>query len=53
MRQILRELRIMPFKISKYCVGTALTNPDAKSNRFKKKIKLLKKIAQYNYDTTT
>lgn len=53
MRQILRELRIMPFKISKYCVGTALTNPDVKSNRFKKKIILLKKIAQYNYDTTT
>lgn len=53
MRQILRDLRIMPFKISKYCVGTALTNPDAKSNRFKKKIILLKKIAQYNYDTTT
>lgn len=53
MRQILREMRIMPFKISKYCVGTALTNPDAKSNRFKKKIILLKKIAQYNYDTTT
>lgn len=53
MRQILRDLRIMPFKISKYCVGTALTNPDAKANRFKKKIILLKKIAQYNYDTTT
>lgn len=53
MRQILRDLRIMPFKISKYCVGTALTNPDAKTNRFKKKIILLRKIAQYNYDTTT
>ncbi len=53
MRQILLDLRITPFKISKYCIGTALTNPDAKANRFKKKITLLKKLATKNYDTTT
>lgn len=47
MRQILREMRIKPFKISKYCIGTVLTNldnPDVKINRFKIKLKKLHKL---------
>lgn len=44
MRRILREMRIMPFKISKYCVGTALTHPTVKANRFKRKIHLIDKL---------
>ncbi len=35
----LRDARIKPYKISKYCIGTALTNAHAKQNRFKRKIR--------------
>lgn len=41
---ILREMRIKPTKISKYCIGTVLTNDHAKRNRFKQKIRLIDKI---------
>lgn len=32
---MLRELRVKPAGFSKYCIGTALTNPDVKLNNFK------------------
>lgn len=32
---LLRELRIKPAGFSKYCIGTALTNPDVRLNNFK------------------
>lgn len=41
---IMQNLRIRPMKISKYCVGTALTNPRAKTNRFKVKIRKIEKL---------
>ena len=44
MADILRQLRIKPMKISKYCIGTALTNPDVKQNRFKQKIRKIQRI---------
>ena len=44
MRAILNQLRIKPFHISKYCMGVALTYPNAKKNRFKRKLHLLNKI---------
>ncbi len=44
MLDILRSLRIKPMKISKYCIGTALTNPTIKSNRFRPKLRQLQKI---------
>ena len=44
MQDILSEMRIHPFRISKYCIGTALTSPDVKQNRFKEKIRKLNKI---------
>ncbi len=44
MKMILRELRIKPNKISKCCIGTALTNPHAKKNRFQVKIRKIEKI---------
>lgn len=43
MLNIMQTMRIKPLKISKYCVGTALTNPDIKRNRFKKKVRSIKK----------
>lgn len=40
----LRELRILPERISKYCIGTALLYPNIKHNRFKAKLLHLKKL---------
>ena len=34
-KSMLRELRIKPSGFSKYCIGSALTNPALKRNRFK------------------
>ena len=44
MTDIMLAHRIHPFKISKYCIGTALTTPGIKKNRFKKKIRLIEKM---------
>lgn len=44
MKRILQNLRIIPKSISKYCVGTVLTNPTVKNNRFKCKIRNIEKI---------
>ncbi len=44
MLRILRDMRIHPMKMSKYCIGTALTNPTAKYNRFKQKIRKIERI---------
>jgi len=43
-RSFLKELNIHQEKISKYCVGSVLTNPDLKYNRFKPKLYFIKKI---------
>ncbi len=48
MLRILRDLRIQPFKISKYCIGTVLTNHKVKANRFKRKIRNINKILTYD-----
>lgn len=45
MKQILAQLRVKPFKLSKYCIGEALTNPLVKHNRFKAKIRAIGKMA--------
>lgn len=44
MMDIMLTHRIKPLKISKYCIGIALTTPGIKQNRFKKKIRLIEKI---------
>jgi hypothetical protein len=41
---LLREARIMPRRISKYCIGTALLYPEIKHNRFKSKLLELNKL---------
>lgn len=48
MKQVLLDLRIKPYKISKYCIGTAMTRPEVKQNRFKKKIRRINKLKSYN-----
>ena len=44
MKRILLERRVKPIHVSKYCIGTTLTDPTAKSNRFKLKIKKIEKV---------
>ena len=46
MTKIMMDLRIHPLKISKYCIGTVLTTPNIKKNRFKSKIRKIEKICQ-------
>ena len=43
MRKILLDHRVKPVRMSKYCIGVTLTDPDVKSNRFKLKIRRIEK----------
>ena len=40
----LHEMHILPRRMSKYCIGTALTDPSAKHNRFKPKLLYINKV---------
>lgn len=42
----LHELHVLPRRMSKYCIGTALTDPTAKHNRFKPKLLLIDKLTK-------
>ena len=42
----LHEMHILPRRMSKYCIGTALTDPAAKNNRFKAKLMYIEKLKQ-------
>lgn len=44
LKEVLFDMRIRPFKISKYCIGTCLTRPDVKQNRFKRKLRKIDKL---------
>lgn len=46
MTSIMLNLRIHPMKISKYCIGTVLTTPVLKYNRFKTKLCRLNKLLE-------
>lgn len=41
---MLRELRVFPSGFSKYCIGSALTNPELKRNRFNLRIRKVNKL---------
>ena len=46
---MLRELRIKPSGFSKYCMGSALTNPSLKRNNFKERLRLIERfLSQVN-----
>jgi hypothetical protein len=45
-RDILLHMRIKPISFSKYCMGTILTNPESKYNRFKSKWMTINKLTQ-------
>ena len=42
--RILLDLRIHPFKVSKYCIGTILTDTSLHRGRFKEKVRGIEKI---------
>ena len=44
LKDVLFDMRIRPFKVSKYCIGTCLTRPEVKQNRFKKKLRRMEKL---------
>ena len=44
LKDVLFDLRIRPFKVSKYCIGTCMTCPEVKQNRFKKKLRRIEKL---------
>lgn len=43
MKRILLDRRVKPLRVSKYCIGIALTDPAVKSGRFKLKIRMIEK----------
>ncbi len=45
-RVALDELRIRQVSFSKYCIGIVMTNPTAKYNQFKKKIRRINKLTK-------
>jgi hypothetical protein len=45
--QWLKTLSILPTKFSKYCMGIVLTEQGTKSNRFKKKIRQINRLAEF------
>ena len=48
MKQILAQLRVKPFKLSKYCIGEALTTPLEKHTRFTDNIRAIGKWAAHD-----
>ncbi len=44
MKELLQRLRVKPFKVSKYCLGTVLSDADVKQNRYKRKIRMIEKM---------
>lgn len=50
MKGILLEHRIHPYRISKYCMGVMLTDPTARANRFKEKLRYVEKIINDKID---
>jgi hypothetical protein len=50
-KNILTESRIHPKSFSKYALGSAVTNPNLKTNRFKNKLRFITKLTEIEYDT--
>ena len=44
MKGILLDLRVHPLRVSKYCMAITLTDPQAKTGRFKVKVRAIEKI---------
>lgn len=42
----LRQMRVAPLRLSKYCVGSVLLDPNLKCNRFKPRLRALRALSQ-------
>ena len=51
MKDILLRHRVKPVRLSKYCIGTTLTDDRIKSNRFKPKIRTIEKVIHQKIST--
>lgn len=49
MKDILLSHRVKPVRISKYCIGTVLTDSNAAPGRFKAKVRLIDKLNKNHY----
>lgn len=49
MKDILLDHRVKPMRISKYCIGTVLTDSNAAQGRFKAKVRLIDKLNKNHY----
>lgn len=47
MKQILLDQRVKPMRISKYCIGTVLTDSAARHGRFIQKIRYIEKLIEH------
>jgi len=43
-KQLLHSLKVQKYRISKYCIGMAMTEPSIPRNRFNEKIRYIKKL---------
>jgi hypothetical protein len=44
-RELMHQRHIRPMRVSKYCLGSVLLKPALKYNRFKSKLRAIRKIA--------
>ena len=51
MKDILLRHRVKPVRVSKYCIGTTLTDDSVKHNRFKPKIRTIEKVIHQKIST--
>lgn len=51
MKDILLKHRVKPMRVSKYCLGVALTDPKVLPGRFKSKIRFIDKLNKNRYTT--
>ena len=49
MKEILSQLRVKPLRVSKYCIGTVLTDPGIRKSRFIEKIRKIEKLTDKKY----
>ena len=50
MKRILLDHRVKPVRISKYCIAVTLTEPAARSGRFKAKVRQIEKTINHKID---
>jgi hypothetical protein len=50
-KSLLTNYKVLPKSFSKYALGSAVTNPNLKTNRFKNKLRFINKLTETEDDT--